>query len=191
MQKGSCSGHEHFFLRVPRKGVKKPLDKPNFQKQTFNQAMKCKQNLPNRQVTLNNMTGKPLPFPRRSRSNSREHRNHSRHRSPNKSSQNSSEPYYGNSNFKPPSRNGSPYPRPNFQTNSQYNSRPQSPQFNRDGNRSRQPFSRNRLRIVRNYFNSLLDQEQSDNTTSNTENTDTTNVEQIQTLPEQQFIDLF
>ena len=62
----------------------KPLDKRNFQKQTFNQAMKGNQNLPNRQVTSNNMTGKPLPFSNRSRSNSREHRNNSRHRSLNK-----------------------------------------------------------------------------------------------------------
>ena len=127
--------------------------------------MKGNQNLPNRQVTSINMTGKPLPFLHRSR---REHRNHSRHRSPNKFSQNNSKPYYGNSNFKPPSRNSSPYPRPNFQTNSQYNSRPQSPHYNRDGNCSRGPFSRNRLRNVRNNNNSLLDQEQSGNTTSGT-----------------------
>ena len=102
--------------------------------------MKGNQNLPNRQVTSNDMTGKPLPFSHRSRSNSREHRNHSRHRSPKIFSQKYSKPYYGNSNFKTPIRNGSPYPRPNFQTNSQHNSRPQSPHCNRDGNRSRRPF---------------------------------------------------
>ena len=136
------------------------------------------------------MTGKPLRFAHRSRSNSREHRNHTRHRSPNNFSQNNSKPYYGNSNFKTPSRNGSSYPRPNFQTNSQYNSRPKSPHYNRERNRSRQPFSRNQLRNVRNYINSLLDQEQSDNTTSNTENTDAKNVSQ-ETLLEQQFNDLF
>ena len=148
--------------------------------------MRGNQNLPNRQVTSNNMSGKPLPFPHCSRCNSRDQRNHSRHRSPSKLSQNNSKPYYGNSNFKPPSSNGSPYPRPNTQNNSQYKSRPQSPHYNRDGNRSRRPFSQNRLRDVRNYINSLLDQEQTDNTTSNTENEDTTNVSE-ETLLEQQF----
>ena len=151
--------------------------------------MKGNKNLPNRQVTSNNLTSKPLPFSHRSRSNSREQRNHSRHRSPNKFSQKNSIPFYGNSNFKPPSRNGSPYPRPNFQINSQYISRPQSPHYNRDGNCSRQPFSRNRLRNVRKNINSLLNQEQPDNITSNTENTDTTNVSE-ETLLEQQFNEL-
>ena len=150
--------------------------------------MKNNQNLPNRQVNSNNMTSKPLPFSQRSRSNSREHQN-PRHRSPNKFSQNNSKPYYGNSNFKPPNRNGSPCPTPNFQTNTQYNSRPQSPHYNRDGNHSRRPFSRNRLRNVSNYNNSLLDHEQSDNTTSNTENKDTTNVSE-ETLLEKQINDL-
>ena len=132
------------------------------------------------------MTGKPRPFSHRSRSNSREQRNHSRHRRPNKFSQNNSKPYYGTSNFKPPSRNGSHYPRPNFQNNSQNNSKPQSPHYNRDGNRSRRPFSRNRFHNVENYINSLLDQEQTDSTTPNTEKTDTTNVSE-ETLLEQQF----
>ena len=77
--------------------------------------MKGDQNLPNRQVTSNNVTGKPLPFSHLSRSNSREHRNNSRHRGPNKFSETNSKPYYGNSNFKPLNRNGSPYPRSNFQ----------------------------------------------------------------------------
>ena len=49
------------------------------QKQTFNQAMKGNQNLLNRQVTSNNMTGKPLPISHCSRSKSREHCNNSRH----------------------------------------------------------------------------------------------------------------
>ena len=137
---------------------KRSLDKPNFQKQNFNQAMKDNQNLPNRKVTSNNMTGKPLPFSHRSRSNSREHCNKSRHRSPNKFSQCNPKFYYGNSNFKPPSRSSSPYPRPsNFQNNSNYNSRPQSPHYNRERNRSRRPFSRNRLRNVGIYIDSLLD----------------------------------
>ena len=43
--------------------------------------MKGNQNLPNRQVTSNIMTGKPLTFSYRSRSDSRENRNNSRHRS--------------------------------------------------------------------------------------------------------------
>ena len=159
-----CSHSGHSISTCPEKRYTKPLDKHNFQKQTFNQAMKANQNFPNKRVTSNNMTDKPLPFSHRSRSKSREQRNHSRHGSPNKFSQNNSKPYYGNSNFKPPSRNGSPYPRPNSQNNSLYNSRPQSPHYNRDGNRSRRPFSRNRLRTVRNYNNSLLDQEQTDNT---------------------------
>ena len=139
-----CSRSGHSISTCPDKRYIKPLDKPNFQKQTFNQAMKGNQNLPNKQVTSTNMTGKPLPFSHRSRNNSREHRNNSRHRSPNKFSQSNSKAYYGNSKFKPPSRSGSPYPRrSDSQNNSHYNSRPQSPHYNRDGNRSRQPFSRN------------------------------------------------
>ena len=81
--------------------------------------MKGNRDLPNRQFTSNNMTSKPLLFLYRSRSNSREDRNHSRHRSPKKFLQINSKPYYGNSHFKPPRRNGSPYPTPNLQTNSQ------------------------------------------------------------------------
>ena len=79
-----CSRSGHSNPTCPEKRYIKPLDKPNFHKQTFHQAMKGNQNIPNRQVTSNNMTGKPLSFSNRSRSNSREHRNHSRHRSPNK-----------------------------------------------------------------------------------------------------------
>ena len=41
------------------------------------------------------MTGKPLPFSHRFRSNSREHRNNSRHRNPNKFSQSHSKPIMG------------------------------------------------------------------------------------------------
>ena len=184
-----CSRSGHTNSTCPKKRYTKPLDKRNFLKQTFNQAMEGNQNLPNRQVTSNNMTSKPLTFSHRSRSNSREQRNYSRHRSPNKISQNNTKLYYGNSNFKPPSRNGSPYPRPSFHNNSQYKFRPQSPHYNKDGNRSRPPFSRYRLRSVRNYINSLLDQEQTHNTTSNTENVDTTNLSK-ETLLEQQFNDL-
>ena len=51
------------------------------------------------------------------------------------------------------------------------------------------PLSRNRFRNVRNYINSLLDQEQTDDTPSNTENTEAHNVSE-EKLPEQQFNDL-
>ena len=85
--------------------------------------MKGNQNLPNKQVASNNMTGKPLPFSHRSRSNSREQRNHSRHKIPKKFSRIDSKPYYGSSYFKPSNKNGSPYPRQTFQNNSQYKTR--------------------------------------------------------------------
>ena len=54
--------------------------------------MKSNQNLPNNQVTSYRMTGKSLPF-YPSRSNSREYRDNSRHRSPNKSSYPKANPY--------------------------------------------------------------------------------------------------
>ena len=97
-----CSRSGHSISTCPDKRYTKPIDKLKFQKQTFNQAMKGNQNLPNRQITSNNMTGKPLPFSYCSPSNSREERDNSRHRSPNKNYQNTLIPYYGNSNFKPP-----------------------------------------------------------------------------------------
>ena len=134
------------------------------------------------------MTG--IPFLYRSRSNSRENYNNLKDRSPKKSSQSNSKPFYGNSNFKIPSRNGSPNPKPsNSQKNSNYYSRTQSPHYNRDGNRSRRPYSHNRLRNVRNYINLLLEKEEIDETLSNTENTDTQNVSR-ETLLKQQFNDL-
>ena len=80
----NCLRSGHSICTCPEKRYTQPIEKPNFQKQTFNQIMKGNQNLPNRQVTSNNMTGKPLPFSHRSRINSREYRNNSRHRSPNK-----------------------------------------------------------------------------------------------------------
>ena len=181
-----CSRSGHSISTCPDKRYTKPLDKPNFQKQTFNQSMKGNQNLPNRQVTSNNMTGKPLPFPYRSRKNSRD-RNNSRHRSPHKHPQNNSKPYYGNNNIKPPSRNGSPYPKTNFHKDTN-NSRPQSTYNNRDGNCPQQPISQNRLRNVRNYINTLLYQEQTDDTTSHTEINETQNVSD-ETLLAQQFND--
>ena len=67
--------------------------------------------------------------------------------------------------------------------------RPQSPYHNRDGNRSRRPFSRTRLGNVRNYINILLVQEQIDDTMSNAKNTETQNVSEEKLL-EQQFNDL-
>ena len=94
-KKGSRSAHS--ISTWPEKCYTKPLDMPKFQKQTFNQAIKRNQNLPNREITSNNMTGKPLPFSYCSRSKSREHRNNSRHRNPSKFSQSNSKPYYGNS----------------------------------------------------------------------------------------------
>ena len=153
--------------------------------------MKGNQKFPNQQVTSNIITGKTLPFSYRCRSNSRDHRDNSRHRSPNEFSHSNSKPYHGNSNFKPPSRNGSQNPRrSNYQkktndnTYNTYsnNSRPQSPHYNGDGNRSRRPLSRNRLLNVRKYINSLLDQEQTDNTTSKKANTETQNVSEEQLL---------
>ena len=46
-----CSRSGHSISTCPDKRYTKPVDKPSFQKQTFNQAMKGIQNLPNRQVT--------------------------------------------------------------------------------------------------------------------------------------------
>ena len=144
--------------------------------------MKGYQNLSIKQVTSNNITGKPLSFSYRSRSNSRDQRDNSRLRSPNKYSPSNTKHYYGNSNFKPPSRNRSPYPRsfnyqnkPTYKTNNTFsnNSRPQSFYYNPDGNRSRR---RKQLRNVKNYINSLLDQEKTDEIMSNTENAESQNV---------------
>ena len=56
------------------------------------QAMRGNKNLPNKQLTSNNLTGKPQSFPYRSRSNSRYFRETSRYRSPNTSSLTNSEP---------------------------------------------------------------------------------------------------
>ena len=124
----------------------------------------------------------------------------SRHRSPNTPSFTISKPYYGNNHFKPPSRLDSPYPRQSkSQKKSNYNksdnnysniSRPQSPIYSIDNNRSRQHFSRNCLRNLQNYINSLLDPEQTDDTTSNTEHMETQSVSEEQLL-EQQINDLF
>ena len=61
-----CSHSGHSISTCPDKRYKKPLDKSNLRKQIFNQAMKVNQNLPNKQVTSNNMTGNPLLFSHRS-----------------------------------------------------------------------------------------------------------------------------
>ena len=53
----NCARSGHSISTCPDKKYTKQLDEPDFQKQTFNQAMKGNQNLPNRQVTSNNMTG--------------------------------------------------------------------------------------------------------------------------------------
>ena len=96
--------------------------------------------------------------------------------------------------FKAPIRSGSSYPRlpkcqkkPNYNNNNKNStsSRPQSPNYNRDGNRSRQPFSLNRHRNVQNHINSLFDQEQTDHTMSHKENTETQNVSEEQLLEQQ------
>ena len=52
--KKKCPRSGHIISTCPDKIYAKSLDKPNFQKQTFNQAMKRNQDLPNKQVTSNN-----------------------------------------------------------------------------------------------------------------------------------------
>ena len=90
-----CSRLGHSISPCPNKRYTKPLKKPNCQKQTFNQAMKGNQKLPNKQVTSNNMTAKPLALSYCSRNNNRDNRDTSRHRNPNKLSHSNSKPYYG------------------------------------------------------------------------------------------------
>ena len=65
------------------------------------------------------------------------------------------------------------------------NFRPQPPNYNRDGKRSGLPISPNHLRNVRNCFYLLLDQEQTDDTTSNTDYMDTQRVSKEQFLEQQ------
>ena len=160
--------------------------------------MKGNRNFPNKQVTSSNMTGNTLYFRCNSRSSSRENRDTSRLRSPNRTSSSSFKPYYGYSNLKQPSRLDYPYPRlQNFQNNkTNYNnnnypsnSRTQSPNYNRDENHPRQPFSRFYLKNLPNCINSLLAREQTDDKTSNNQQTETQNVSKEQVL-EQQFNDL-
>ena len=145
-----CSRSGHSISTWPDKKYTKQLRNPNFQKQIFNQAMKANQNLPDKQANSNSLTGKPLPFPSRSRRNSRDNLDSSRHRIWNKLSHPNPKLYYCNNNFKFWRRNGLPYPISfNYQNKSNYNknnsywniSRPQSGHYNRDGNRPRRPFS--------------------------------------------------
>ena len=63
-------------------GTKKPRDEPNFLKQSFKKAMKENQNLPIKQITSNNMTGKLLSFTYRSRSIIRDSQENSRNGNP-------------------------------------------------------------------------------------------------------------
>ena len=67
-------------------------------------------------------------------------------------------------------------------THIQLTLKPQSTSHSRVGNCSRRPFSRNRLLNVRNYINSRLDQEQTDDTMSNTENSEIQNVSEEKIL---------
>ena len=69
--------------------------------------MKGNQNLPNKQFTSNDMTAKPLPFFIALEATV-EITVIIKDSSPNKFPYSNSKHYYANSNFKPPSRNGSP-----------------------------------------------------------------------------------
>ena len=71
----------------------RPVDKPNFPKQTFSQAMKGHLNLLNKQLTSGNATDKPFPVACQYRSNSIGNRKTSSRRSP-KTNTN----YYQNNN---------------------------------------------------------------------------------------------
>ena len=89
------------------------------------------------------MTGKPLPFTYRSRSNGTNSGDIFQHRSPNRTSNSNSRPFYENNNFKPLNRSGSTYPRTqslqnnkkNYNSNYGNNSRAQSPNYSINGNR--------------------------------------------------------
>ena len=52
-----CSRSGHSISTCPLKRYTKRREKASIQKQNFNQAMKGNQNLPNKQITSNNMTG--------------------------------------------------------------------------------------------------------------------------------------
>ena len=105
-------------------------------------------------VTSNNMNGKPLPFPYRSRSNGRELRN------PHFELQNHTLETVTLNNQVERDHHTQDYKifrkKSNYNNNNTYSSnyRPQAHNYNRDKNRSRLIFSRNRLRIVRNFINS-------------------------------------
>ena len=143
------------------------------------------------------MIGKPLPFSYRSRSHSRDNRDTSRHRSPNTSSFTNSKlvmeiiilnhqvvrfTLHKTTKFSEKRK------LKNHKNNYSNNSSPQSLKYNRDSNRSRQPFLRNLLRNVRTYKNLLLDPEQTDDTASTTEHMETQTVSE-ELLQEQQLND--
>ena len=119
--------------------------------------MKKNQNLLDQKVASNYMAGKPLPSLHCSRCNSKDNRDTSRHRSPNRTSHTKSRPHSGNIYFFPQSRPRSLYPqsqnikinKSNYFNSYTNNCRPQSTNYNRDENRSRQPLSRNRIRMVK------------------------------------------
>ena len=143
------------------------------------------------------MTGRPLPLTYRLRSKSRDNRNVYRYRCSNKSFSSNSKLYFLNTKFRPPSSSGSPYIKtenyqnikPNYGSNYSNNSKAQPSNYNRDGNCSRRPFSRNCGRNVRNFINSLLDKEKTDDTTSHTEHTENQSVSE-EHFQEEQFNDL-
>ena len=99
-----CSRSGHSISNCPDKRYPKPLLKLNFRKEKFYQAIMAKKNPPNKQVTSNNLTAKSQPFTYHTRSNGRDHRNTSRHRSSDRASNHNSKPYFGKNNSKPPSR---------------------------------------------------------------------------------------
>ena len=116
----------HFFLNFVKTvhyqvKVSPPALKKNTQNHLRNKIFKNKRLTKPWKVTqtfqtsksyLIKMAGNPLPFSYHSRRNSRDNRDTSRQRSRKGTSNSYFWPYYGNSNFKPPNRAGSSYPRP-------------------------------------------------------------------------------
>ena len=134
--------------------------KPSFLQKTFNQAMNGNQDLPKYTVNLSDIAGRTFPFINRSLSWVLQIFLWKKH-------------IPESSTIKPLSTYDLPHPRPqrlqnnkpsNNCNNYNSNSRPQSPNYDRHDNRSRQPFSKNGLRNVQNYIVSILDQEPTDDT---------------------------
>ena len=80
------------FPPVLTKDTQKHLKNLIFKNKFLKQAKKGNKNLPKKQVTSSIMTAKPLPFSYCSKSNSRDHRDDSRYKSPNKISHSNSDP---------------------------------------------------------------------------------------------------